>query len=515
MPPTSPNFLIICTDQMRADHMRCAGNPIIQTPHLDRLAASGVNMSRAYVNCPLCMPSRSTLFTGLTPRGHRVRTNGIPLDPTIPTMPGILASAGYQTASIGKIHLSNFSLNSEMLTQNSSLMQFPEVISFWRDGLIAQIPTPYFGLQHVEITLSHGSKVHGDYALWLQNNHPKEWQRLQSLPITPSLLGAEGCGTHPLDERFHTTAFVADRTIEYLRNHNSTQPFYLMCSFPDPHHPYHVPQPWDRKYSPEEVVPPVAREGELNDLAPFFRQIYDGDLPLSGRGKATKMSDLHRREILAHTYGMVSLIDQHIGRVLDTLEKCKLAENTVVLFISDHGDLMGDHGLLNKGPFHFEGLLRIPMIWHWPQCFPTQKTPALASLLDVAPTILDLAGIPIPECSAHIEAPMQLPAWPGKSLLPVLSGKEESVQNSVVIENDEDYLGLRLRTLVTPTHKVTTYTGHRGPEPYGELFDLANDPNELHNLWSGSGELKNELISQLHYRLTETDIALPRRLSHA
>ena len=103
-----PNFLIICTDQMRADHMGCAGNPVIRTPHLDALAAQGVNLSRAYVNCPLCMPGRATLFTGLTPRGHRVRTNGIPLDPSFPTVPGALAEAGYRTGSIGKIHLSMF-----------------------------------------------------------------------------------------------------------------------------------------------------------------------------------------------------------------------------------------------------------------------------------------------------------------------------------------------------------------------------------------------------------------------
>src|SRR5471032_1301488 len=103
-----PNFLIICTDQMRADHMGCAGNPVVRTPNLDALAAGGVHVPRAYVNCPLCMPSRATLFTGLTPRGHHVRTNGIPLDRSIPTVPAELSDAGYATASVGKIHLTNY-----------------------------------------------------------------------------------------------------------------------------------------------------------------------------------------------------------------------------------------------------------------------------------------------------------------------------------------------------------------------------------------------------------------------
>jgi arylsulfatase len=513
----SPNFLIICTDQMRADHVGCAGNRAIRTPHLDTLAAQGVHLSRAYVNNPLCMPSRATLFTGLTPRGHRVRTNAIPLDSAFPTVPGALAEAGYRTASIGKIHLSIFGYGQH---PNVSLLppdEFPEMIEHWQVGRIERVPTPYYGLQHVEIAVGHGAEVYGDYGLWLQREHPAEWRHLRSTPVGPSPLGAEGCGSYPLEECYHHTAYVADRSIAYLRQHQRDRPFYLICSFPDPHHPYCPPQPWDRMYAPEEVIPPISRVGELDGLAPFFRGIYEGLLQLSGRSQPTQMSQAHRLEILAYTYGMVSLIDHHVGRVLEALDELGLAENTVVLFLSDHGDMMGDHGLLNKGPFHFEGLLRVPMIWHWPGRFQPRSSPALASLLDVPPTILDLAGVPIPEGFTSPEAPQQPPAWPGRSLAPLLTGQTDAVQDSVVVENDEDYLGLRLRTLVTPTHKITTYTGHRAPEPYGELFDLADDPHELHNLWNSPAHaaLCRELIEQLHYRLTETDIALPRRLGHA
>jgi len=214
---------------------------------------------------------------------------------------------------------------------------------------------------------------------------------------------------------------------------------------------------------------------------------------------------------------MVSLIDKNVGRGLDQLEASGLADDTIVGFISDHGDMMGDHSLLNKGPFHFEGLLRVPMIWRWSGRFGSQRTPALASLLDLPATVLDIAGVPIPTGPASDEAPLQPPALPGRSLMPVLTGKAKKVQDSVVIENDEDYLGLRLRTLVTPDYKITTYTGHRGPEPYGELFDFRDDPNELHNLWARPEcqTLKRDLIVQLHYRLAETDIAVPRRIAHA
>jgi arylsulfatase len=518
MNDTRPNFLIICTDQMRTDHIGYGGNPAIRTPHLDALAAQGVYLSRAYVNNPLCMPGRATLFTGLTPRGHRVRTNGIPLDASIPTLPGALVAVGYNTASIGKVHLNIYGYGQRLDIPSLPPDRFPELIEHWKTGRIECVPTPYYGLQHVEITVGHGNEVYGDYAQWLRREHPEQWARLRSAPVEPSPLGAEGCGRYPVGERYHHTAYVADRTIAYLHQHQSDRPFYLMCSFPDPHHPYCPPRPWDQMYSPEEAVPPMGvGEGELGDLAPFFREIYRRRLLVSGRSRPTKMPQAHRLEILAYTYGMVSLIDHYVGRVLDVLDELGLTENTVVVFLSDHGDMMGDHGLLNKGPFHFEGLLRVPMIWRWPGRFQPGSSPALSSLLDVPPTILELAGVPIPEGLSSPEAPQQPPAWPGRSLVPLLTGQADKVQDSVVIENDEDYLGLRLRTLVTLTHKITTYTGHRGPEPYGELFDLANDPHELHNLWDSPAHasLRRELIEQLHHRLTETDIALPRRLGHA
>ena len=139
------------------------------------------------------------------------------------------------------------------------------------------------------------------------------------------------------------------------------------------------------------------------------------------------------------------------------------------------------------------------------------------SLLDFAPTVLELAGVPVPEGPASAEAPMQPPAWAGRSQVPVLTGSADKVQDAILVENDEDYLGLRLRTLITPRYKLTTYTGHRGLEPYGELFDLEHDPHELHNLWHSAdhGSLKAELFEALLSKIIETDSAVPRRLSHA
>ena len=137
-----PNFLVICTDQMRADHLGCADNPVIRTPNIDRLAASSTQLDRAYVNCPLCQPSRATLFTGMTPRGHQVRTNGIPLAHDIPTLTTSLSDAGYRTSSIGKLHFSNYWLDDNVL-QVAEPQSFPEVQTFWQDGKIHEVPVPY------------------------------------------------------------------------------------------------------------------------------------------------------------------------------------------------------------------------------------------------------------------------------------------------------------------------------------------------------------------------------------
>lgn len=146
-----PNFLIICVDQMRADHMGCDGNPVIKTPHLDTLAVQGVLLQRAYVNNPLCMPSRATMFSGLTPRGHRVRTNGISLDPALPTVPVALAEAGYHTATIGKVHLTTHGVRPDFAPEGLPPEQFPEQHRLWKAGRITRVPTPYFGFQHVEM----------------------------------------------------------------------------------------------------------------------------------------------------------------------------------------------------------------------------------------------------------------------------------------------------------------------------------------------------------------------------
>ena len=527
------NFLLIITDQHRFDGLAC-GWPAwrvgrgektpLQTPNLDRLASQGVLLRRHYVNSPLCMPGRSTLITGLTPRAHGVRTNGIDLDPGIPTIVQALADAGYRTHSTGKTHFRTMRLPLGSDPDTADPLIHCESSELWQVARVTRIPTPYYGFQSVDWTGGHGN-VFGDYRTWLRTQDPDGVAKLTREGGTPPETGAEQSWKMSLPPELHYNTWIADRTISFLDSVGE-QPFFAVCSFPDPHHPFATPDPWYSMYDRSSVPAPVRREGELDALAPFFREVYETPLRLSGRMRPTNVPDEQLREITAITYGMISFVDEQVGRVLDSLDRLRLSDNTVVIFTADHGDLLGDHWLLNKGPFHFDGLLRVPSIWRLPGRFGEGVvSDALASHLDFASTVLDLAGVAAPEggarwpVAAESEATRQLRALPGRSLAPLLTGQAGRIQAAVLVENDEDYLGLRLRTLVTEQHQLTVYVGDDGEQDFGELFDLREDPAQVHNLWRSPEpahrQLKLELKERLLAELVRTDNRLPRRLNHA
>ncbi|MDI7275553.1 MAG: sulfatase-like hydrolase/transferase [Anaerolineae bacterium] len=516
MSNTRPNILCIVTDQQRADHLGCTGNSVLRTPHIDRLAATGVRFTRAYVNNPLCMPGRATLFTGQTPRGHGVRTNGIPLSPSLPTIVHTLAACGYRTHAVGKLHLTCFSPQSGQGVSSLDPQAYAESWLLWERGRTSGLPAPYYGFQTVEFVGGHGSYLWGHYARWLEAHHPGALDLYRPEKALRPPTGADQSWVSAIPPEWHHSTWIADRSIAFLEQEGRGQPFFLWCSFPDPHHPFCPPEPYASRYDPATIPLPIRRDGEFDDLPPHHRRMYQEGVVTSGRRAPCHMPDAHMQEIIAHTYGMIALIDEQVGRILGCLDTLGLRDRTVVVFLSDHGDLMGDHGLLNKGPFHYEGLLRVPLIWSWPGHFPAGRaTSGLASLLDFAPTLLELCALSIPEgpVPPTPEAPEMLPPWPGVSLLRVLTGETESVREAVVVENDEDYLGLRLRTLVTDRYKLTMYAG----ETYGELYDLSEDPHELYNRWRypAYGAVRDALLLRLLHELVRTDSVLPRRLSHA
>ena len=511
-------------DQLRWDHLGCYGNAAIRTPNLDRLAGEAMVFDNAYVSNPLCMPARATLATGLTPRGHGVRTNGIPLDPRVGTVGEALRQAGYHTHAVGKLHLHTFGVAKLAETDRLDLAEWPESKKAWSEGAVTRLPCPYYGFESAVFVGGHADGVYGEYANWLAAEYPEMMPKLrgqEKLEDWTDKCG-EGAFKSALPDELHYNRYIADRTCEFLEHKaRDGGPFFCWTSFPDPHHAYVAPRPYCDWYSPADMPPPTRRDGELDTLPPFYHTMHDVGAEqwraLSGRLAPTRKTDDELRHIWAMTFAMVSCTDAAIGRVLDALDRLGLADNTVVCFLTDHGDMLGDHFMVNKGPFHFDALLRMPMIWRWPgRITPGTRTSGLAGQIDFVPTVLEICGARIDEgmCSITPEAPMQRDPLPGKSLVAQLEGRCQKVRDRLLIENDEDYLGTSLRTLVTDRYKLTVYS-HQ-PD-WGELFDRRNDPSELHNLWDDpdARPTRERLTVELLYAYLAEQSPLPRRISHA
>lgn len=394
-------------------------------------------------------------------------------------------------------------------------VDFPEAREVWESGMLSSLPEPYYGFETTDFTGGHVNEIYGEYKNWLQDTNPDAYDRISfSHPDNTPGKTFQVLDEWSLSESAHYNSWISDRAIDFLDEHSEEDaPFFQWCSYPDPHNPYAVPEPWGSMYDADDVELPTRREGELDDLPPFYRDVYAGDFfQLQGlyTDPGPEVEDEAIKEIIATSYGMVSYLDHEVGRVVSALEERGLREDTVVVFLSDHGEMMGDHWMIRKGPFQFEGLLRVPMIWNWPGHFAGGKrVETICSHEDFMPTMLDLCGVTSPHAAYEPSYRDGPPTWPGDSLLSLLTGDDDPRDRSTIVETDEDYLGIWPRTLVTDQHKFTVYPG----EEYGELFDLHEDPGELHNRWDDPdyADRKNQLYRQLVDRLVQQEGAVPSR----
>ena len=393
--------------------------------------------------------------------------------------------------------------------------EFPEAREVWESGLISELPEPYYGFERTDFTGGHVNEIYGEYKDWLQDDHPDAYDRIDfDHPDNGRGKTFQVLREWTLPEELHYNRWIADNCIDFLEDRaDDSEPFFQWCSFPDPHNPYAAPEPWGSMYDPNDVELPSRREDELDDLPPFYQDVYDGDFfQLQGlyTDPGPEVQDEAIKEIIATTYGMVSYIDHEVGRVMETLNEQGLREDTIVVFVSDHGEMMGDHWMIRKGPFQFEGLLNVPMIWSWPGHFEEGKrVETVTSHEDLFPTILDLCDVTSPHAvyrPSYRESP---PTWPGESLRPLLTTDADPRNRSTVIETDEDYLGIWPRTLMTDRYKFTVYPD----QEYGELFDLHEDPGELHNRWDDAAyaEVKRRLYEEFVERLVLQEGAVPSR----
>ncbi|ADP17052.1 sulfatase family protein 7 [Achromobacter xylosoxidans A8] len=522
-----PNFLFIITDQQRADHLGCYGNRVVRTPHIDRIAASGSVFDRFYVASTVCMPNRASIMTGRYPSVHGTRTNGIPLSRHAVTFPQVLREEGYRTGLVGKAHFQNMDERPPSLPAPSvppGLRLSPAFPEAWADNISGPnyeqerrsrwsdpghaLTLPYYGFEHVELCNHHSDDTFGDWARWARERLPGYEQLCgRSHAEADEHFAVPQAWKTRLPEEIYSTSYVAERSQAFLRRHASSgnRPFFLQCSFPDPHHPFTPPGRYWGMYEPDEIpLPPTCRSPGAG-APPTVRWLHDertaGSAPLEGPRLFAVLPDEARR-MIALTYGMVTMIDDAVGRIMETLHETGLAENTIVVFTSDHGDLMGDHGIMLKGPIHYQGLIRVPFIWHDPRRSAESRVGALGSSIDIAPSVLAAAGL----------APVR--GMQGRDLGPLAAGNPSGCRESLLIEEESQraFLGfsepVRARTLVTERHRLTLYRG----VDWGELYDLATDPHEEHNLWDvpTHAALKAELMASLAYRLMDVVSETPR-----
>lgn len=468
----TPNILLITTDQQ---HHRALGlhTPLLRTPNIDSIAAQGLRLDRAYCNNPLCSPSRSTIITGEYPSWHGCWTIGVKLEENRTFLGDLLSDAGYTTSLIGKAHFQP--LNSEPDEISLESEEKVRDLDFWRT-----FTGPFYGFEHVELTRNHADESHvgQHYALWMEDHGFTQWRDyFQSWPPRSDDPHREHTWNLPVD--LHYSTWTAERAIAAIdRSLDAGQPFLTWASFHDPHPPYLVPEPYASMYDPADVEPGKLQPGELDAMGPWMALTRQQDpdfsawqeTPYANHGFHSHLiSDAALRKNIAVYYGMMTLVDDQIGKILRHLDDRGITEDTLVVFTSDHGHFLGQHGLIAKGAFHYEDLLRIPFLARWPGVIPPGTTSeALLGLVDLAPTFLQAAGLSVPGWMQGIN---QLPMW---------SGRAASVRDEVIVENRHQPTAVDLRTYIDQRYKLTLYRG----QPWGDLFDLQDDPGELQNRYN-------------------------------
>lgn len=495
-----PNLLLITSDQQHGLTLGIR-NPEIRTPNLDRLARLGTLFTRAYCPNPTCTPTRASLITGLMPSRHGAYSLGTRLPESVPTLGASLQAGGYRTSLIGKAHFQPLRSTPEY----PSLEAVPQVhdLPFWRG-----FHGPFYGFEHVELARNHGDEglAGQHYALWMEERGLANWRDFFR---PPGGTAGPQKWRWALPEQYHLNAWIAERTNARLRQHHQRgEPFLVWASFFDPHPPYLVPAPWDTLYQASPLTIPHGRPGEHDRNPPHFRLTQEpspdfaawdepGGNGIHGFHSHLVTPEVRRRCVEVY-YGMVTLMDKYIGRILDQLDALGLTESTLVVFTSDHGHLFGQHDLTAKGAFHYEDLLRVPFLAAQPGTLPAGAvSDQLVSLVDLMPTLLEAAGQPAPR---GLDGRSHWAAWQGRA---------PAIRDHVLVENRHQPHTLHLLTRVDRRYKITVYKDR----DYGELFDLQQDPGEFHNRWDDpdAQALKRELLAQLdRSSLTRDPPPMPR-----
>lgn len=482
-----PNILWICTDQQRWDTLSCLGYPGAQTPHIDTLARSGILFERAYAQSPICTPSRASFLTGMYPIAHQVQRNGnVQFPAHLDLLPRSFQQAGYRTGLIGKLHLSASQHNVE---------KRPD------DGY-----DEFYWSQH----------PHPD---WPKGHDYQDWLAEQGVDPQKLYAHAKGAIYPGVDPAYHQTTWATERAKQFISRHRET-PWFLSINLFDPHPPFDPPVSYLERIDADAITAPLFAASDIAHQARFrgvdqqAKRAVDPTLAVENEpgevlngSHDTPPDSYDIKAIRAAYFAMISQIDDFVGNLLTCLEETEQREDTLILFMSDHGEMLGDHGLLYKGCRFYEGLVHVPLIIAWPQQFSTAKrSNALVELVDLPATLLESAGIPIPSQNQ------------GKSLYPLLTGESDLHQHKNYVLSEyfdalsfPDSIGSRGSMYYDGRFKLNIY--HDAEE--GELFDLSTDPNEFHDYWNDPQfkQKKSELIHHHFSAMMKISGSGPERIS--
>ena len=490
-------ILFITTDQQRYDALGCNGGKIARTPVVDRLAAAGMNYRRAHNQNVVCMPARSTMITGQYVRTHGVFANGVPLPPDAPSVAAWLREkAGYRTALLGKAHFEP--------ALDPGFRWFENRMA--REGSTG----PYRGFEHLELAMHGYAFGRFHYDRWLEAHFPGEEKGYYRL-FTRAGMNDKGGGDtrapqvarNPIPREHYHTDWVAERTIAWLDSLAPDDDWFVWMSFPDPHHPWDPPAEAVRRVPWRELDLPPGHPGSHEKAVTILSQKphhwldwYEGRFNNIEGGPQyfvpCRMTHDQVREINALVHVENELIDEACGRVLARIAERGWDAETDVVFTTDHGELQGDFGLMFKGPYHTDALMRLPLVW---RPAPSAGV-APASIdepvgqVDLAPTFCRIAGVPIPD-------------WMQGSPLPVAPG---SGRERVLTEWDSQFhhVDMHLRSIHRDGFTCTAYERgvmYEGTE--GELYDVREDPHQWRNLWDDPGyrKLRSDLLADLYDHL--------------
>jgi len=463
-----PNILWVCSDQQRFDTIEGLNNPHIHTPNLRKFMGEATTFTHAFVQNPVCSPSRASFLSGRYPHVTGLRANGQRIRADERLLPRLLADFGYECGLAGKLHLSPCAGGRLENRIDDGYRRF-----WWSHDLSDSWPG------------------HNMWHVFLEKNGIK-WPRPEGDPWGV-----------PIDPKYTQTAWCSLMAQNFMREQRPFPPWLMSVNMFQPHYPFWPARDFLNRYDPDKLPSPAYQPGEL-DHKPVYQRVDQKGASAGSGISFLKLGDPDHRRITAAYYAMIEQVDDEFGKMLRTLDQTGQAGNTIVIFMSDHGEMLGDHGFYLKGPHFYDCAMRVPLMIRWPGKFKAgQKIDALVEMVDLAPTLLDAAGIPVPD------------GVQGRSLTPLLTGAATEHRDSVYAEHyDSSFLydpPPMATSIRTARAKMTVYhTLHSG-----ELYDLEKDPGEVRNLWDSpqARDIKEELSAKLIARMAGTIDPLPVRRS--